>query len=230
MKAHRLVRAGLPGLVLAFASTGLSGCFDLSQRVAIGRDGSGRYDIAASGQGVVGQALRNEKIVDTAHKDADLVTTVCDGMTIRRASIAFQSLSDLFLADETMSLSVKRRDLLGLGPAHAAIRCEFPVGSARRARSANANGIGEQIARSVLGDHFYSFAVTVPGSVEYAAPVVAGGETYQPAVTGDFYRGRTVLWRIPLYALVDTQLLDFAADFAAFGSFVDAQTRPGASE
>jgi hypothetical protein len=127
-----------------------------------------------------------------------------------------------------MSLKVKSRDLFGFGPAHLAYHYTFMVDRAKAAQTGNAgNGLGRQIAQTILGDHFYSFTVTVPGTIEYIAPVTLDGQTYQPATTGDFYHGRTVTWRIPLYALFDAHAIDFEVDFSALGFFKDAKSHAG---
>jgi hypothetical protein len=218
-------------IALAVAGMVLSGCFDIVQNIGIGRSGTGHYRIAVSAQGIVGDALKNANIINTTHNHAELSTTYLNGKTTRAAKVDFQSLSDVALSDETMSLTVRSRDLFGLGPTHAAFRCRALVDKAKSAQSsAGPNGLGEQIARSILGDHTYVFSVTVPGSLEHIAPVTVGNQIYQPDVTGDFYHGHTVTWRLPLYAIVDAKALDFEVDFAAMGLFSDARTQLVAKE
>jgi len=223
-------------VVLTIACMGLGGCFDLVQNVGISRDGTGHYQTSVSAQGIVGEALKNEKIVDTTHNRAEMTTTAVNGKVTRTADIAFRSLSDLALSNETMSLTVKGRDFFGLGPAHVAYRCTFLVDKAKNSHASGddrmngGNGIGAQIAQSILGDHTYSFSITVPGSVERVAPVVVGDQIYRPEVSGDFYHGHTVTWRLPLAALIDTKALDFEVDFSAYGLFSDSKSKLVASE
>jgi hypothetical protein len=225
MKLQKLIRtAGLVALMAA-AGIGLSGCFDLDQKVSVGRDGSGEYHVAISAEGFVGAALKDQKIVDTDHNHADMTTTNVNGRVTRTATVAFGALSDLTLSNETMSVAVKSRDLFGLGPSHVAFRCVFLVDKEKNEQTASANGIGEEIAQAVLGNHHYSFSVTVPGDVEHVSPISIGNQLYQPQVTGDFYHGHTVTWRLPLYALVDTKALTFEVDFAALGMFKDVKTK-----
>jgi hypothetical protein len=226
MRLRISARAGALAATFVLVGVVLSGCFDLVQSVSVGRDGSGHYRVAVTAQGFIGEALKNEKIVDTDRNHADLTTTEVNGKVTRTAAIDFKSLSDLALKDETMSLAVKSRDLFGLGPAHLAFRYTFMVDRAKAAQTGNSgSGIGKEIAQTILGDHFYSFTVTVPGDIEHIAPVSLDGQLYQPTVTGDFYNGRTVTWRIPLYALFDARAIDFEVDFTAMGFFKDAKSQ-----
>lgn len=214
------------GVLALMAALGLSGCLDVDQRVGIDRSGSGRYEIAASAQGIVGDALKNEKLVNKQNR-ATLTTAIVGSRVTRVATVDFKSLSDLAFSDETMSLNVRGRDLFGLGPTHVAYVADVMIGKAKNenARAASTDSLGEKVAQSILGEHTYTFTVTVPGDVESAVPVTLGGTTYQPLVTGDFYNGRTVTWRIPLYALVDARALRFEVDFWAWGFFNDSHSQ-----
>jgi hypothetical protein len=213
-------------VLLAVAGVGLSGCFDVVQTVGIDRWGAGRYQIAATAQGVVGGAIKNEKLVNRQNHAA-MSTSDVGGNVTRTATVEFKSLSDLAFSDETMNLKVTSRDLFGLGPSHVAFLTDVMIDKAKHdnERAQAASGIGEEIARSVLGDHTYVFTVTVPGDVERALPVTIGGETYQPTITGDFYNGRIVTWRLPLYAIVGAQSLSFEVDFWAWGFFSDTKSQ-----
>lgn len=219
-------RGALVAATLVAASIGLSGCFDLVQTVGIDRSGTGRYQVALSAEGIVGQALKNEKLVNRQNH-ATRTTTDINGRVTRMATVDFKSLSELAFSDEVLSLRVTGRDLFGLGPSHVAFIADAMVNKAKNdnQRATLANGVGEEVAQSILGDHTYTFTVTVPGSVERALPVTLGNQTYQPTVTGDFYNGHTVTWRLPLYALVNTQALSFEVDFWAWGFFNDAKSR-----
>lgn len=213
-------------VVLAVAVIGLSGCFDVVQKVGIGRDGSGRYQVAASGEGVVGDALKNEKLVNRQNH-AVMTTSDVNGQVTRMATVDFNALSDLAFSDETMGLNVTSRDFFGLGPSHVAYTARLMIGKAKseNPRTAAANDIGEGVAKAVLGDHTYTFSVTVPGDVERALPITLGDTTYQPTIVGDFYNGRAVTWRLPLYALVGAQTIDFEVDFWAWGFFSNTKSQ-----
>jgi hypothetical protein len=213
-------------IVLTLAAFGLSGCFDVVQTVGIDRSGAGRYQIAVTAQGLVGGALKNEKLVNRQNH-AVMSTSDVGGRVTRTATIDFKSLSDLAFSDETMNLRVTGRDFFGLGPSHVAFVTDVMIDKAKHdnPRAEAANGVSEEVAQTFLGDHTYSFTVTVPGDVERALPITIGGETYQPTVTGDFYNGRVVTWRLPLYAIVSAQSLDFEVDFWAWGFFSDTKSQ-----
>lgn len=218
-------------LAVLFASAlGLSGCFDLAQNLGIGRDGSGQYRIAVSAQGIIGQALKDEKLVNPDRNHARFDTTDVNGRVTRTATVDFKSLSDLALSSESISLRVTGRDFFGFGQSHVALRASFMVDKARGERAETSSPMGREIAQSILGDHSYVYTVTVPGDIERVSDVAVGGVTYRPEVKGDFYNGRTVTWRLPLYAIVDARALDFEVDFVALGSFRDATTRMVAKE
>jgi hypothetical protein len=226
------LRGARLAVVLTVASLGLSGCFDLTQDVAISRDGSGHYRIALTAQGIIGEGLKNASIVDTKHNHAELATTNANGKVTRTALVKFHSLNDLALSSEAMSLTVTGHDFFGLGPAHVAFRDTFHVDQAKKesAQTGEDSGMGRQIAQSILGDHSYVFSVTVPGSIEHIAPVVIGSDIVQPTVTGDFYHGHTVTWHMPLADLIDAKALRFEVDFVAYGLFGDAQTKRPAQD
>jgi hypothetical protein len=43
-------------------------------------------------------------------------------------------------------------------------------------------------------------------------------------VTGDFF-GHTVTWKIPLYALISSQAINFEVDFWAWGTFSNTKSQ-----
>jgi hypothetical protein len=204
---------------------GLSGCLDIVQTIGIDRFGAGHYQIAATAQGFVGDALKNEKLVNRENH-AVMATSDVNGTVTRSATVDFQSLSELAFSDETMRLHVTGRDFFGLGPSHVAFVTNVLIDRARHdnPRAAAANGVSRGVAQSFLGDHAYSFSVTVPGSVERAVPVRIGDESFQPVVSGDYFT-HTVTWRIPLSALLGTPTLGFEVDFWAYGFFNDTKSQ-----
>jgi hypothetical protein len=218
-------RGACVAMALTVAGVGLSGCLDLVQTVSVDRTGAGRYQISATAQGFVGEALKNEKLVNKQNH-AVMATTNGGGKVTRMATVDFKSLSDLAFSDETMNLTVKSRDLFGIGPSHVAFVAKVMIDKAKHEnqQAQAANNVGEEVAQSILGDHTYTFTVTVPGSVEYAAPLTIGKDTFQPAVTGDYF-GHTVTWKIPLYALVSSQAINFEVDFWAWGTFSNTKSQ-----
>jgi hypothetical protein len=225
---HSTVRKGLMVALLVVMAVGLSGCFDLAQRVSIGRDGSGRYEASLTGEGIVGEALRNKSTDLTGLNRG--VTTMSDvnGRVTQRSVVDFKSLDNLAFSDQVMSLSVRGHSLLGLGPSEMTFRRSFAVDRARAQHEnedRDAGGMGRAVAQSLLGDHTYVFSVTLPGSIERIAPIVIGGQVVRPEVTGDFYNGHTITWRMPLYLMAMAHALTFEVDFSAYGWFTNVATR-----
>ena len=62
-------------------------------------------------------------------------------------------------------------------------------------------------------------------SVEFnsriARQLKVDGVEIKPEVTGDFYRGHTIRWRMPLARMLMAREIVFEADFSAIGSFKD---------
>ena len=223
-------RTGVRWAVLLVVAVGLSGCFDLAQKVFIGRDGSGWYEAAVSAEGLVGEALRYKNANNLAGENRAVTTTsASNGGVTQRSVVGFKSLSNLAFYDQGMRLIVRGHSFFGLGPSELTFRRSFAVDRARaeHEHQQQPSGMGAEIAQSVLGDHTYVFSVTLPGSIERIAPVVVGGTTILPEVTGDFYHGHTITWRMPLYMMAMAHALAFEVDFSAHGWFSDAATRRG---
>lgn len=215
-------------------SLSLSACFDLTQKVVIGRDGSGHYEIAITAQGLLGEALKDKRdsVVELKHNKARTRVVESNGRVTQTAAIDFKSLSELHFSDEALSLTNHGASFFGLGPAHVTFRRTFLVDRARREnsrRTDEGDRMGTALAQSIFGDHTYVFSVTVPGSIERIAPVRIGGREIRPTVTGDFYNGHTITWRMPLYTMLQAKLLTFEVDFSAYGWFPDSQSVPEGS-
>jgi hypothetical protein len=226
---NRLRNFALSAVLVAVA-TGLSGCFDLVQHVAIARDGSGQYETAISAQGFVGEALRNKTADLTGQNRAVTTTSDVNGTVTQRSVVDFKSLSNLAFSDQVIDLSVRGHSLFGVGPTEVTFRRSFHVDRARAEHhddDQQSSAMGRGIAQSILGDHAYVFSVTLPGSIERIAPIVIAGQTIQPQVTGDFYHGNTITWRMPLYLMTMAHALTFEVDFSAYGWFTNVETRRG---
>jgi len=229
MQASHWLSKARTGALIVVLSLGLSGCFDLAQKVAIGRDGAGRYEVAITAQGIVGDALKEKPVAVEKHDHAVTTTREADGKVTQTTIIDFKTLSDLKLSDEVMSLRVLGHSFFGLGPTHVRFRRTFLVGNARKAnadRMGEGDAAGAQILAGMFGDHTYTFSVTVPGSILRIAPLKLGGKVIAPKVAGDFYHGHTITWIMPLYRMLSEKLLTFEVDFSAYGSFVDVHSTP----
>jgi hypothetical protein len=207
----------------------LSGCFDLAQKLSIDRGGAGHYEIAITANGLLGEALRDNKSgLHLARNPMKTRVSVHGDKTTQIAVIDFKSLSDLRLSDESVSLTNHGASWFGLGPSHITLRRTFLVDRARRQntpKSADEEKFGGELAQTMFGDHTYVFSVSVPGSIERAAPVRIGRTTITPRVTASGL-GHTIIWRMPLYTLLQAKLVSFQVDFSAYGSFPDAQSLP----
>ena len=225
----RFHKAALSAVLIAVA-VGLSGCFDLAQRVSIGRDGSGQYETSISAVGIVGEALRNKSADLTGQNHGITTTNDVNGNVTQRSVVDFKSLSNLAFSDQYMSVMVRGHSLLGVGPSELTFTRSFHVDRARHEHDEDwrqSGDMGREVAQSILGDHTYVFSVTLPGSIEHIAPIVIAGTTIQPQVTGDFYHGHTITWRMPLYLMTMAHALTFQVDFSAYGWFANVETRRG---
>lgn len=213
-------------VVLAgFVAVGLSGCFDLTQKVAVKRDGSGEYTAILAASGLMGDALKNGKSDMLKPNKAKTVTRIENGKVIQTSNVTFAKLSDIKLDDEQISLKVLSRDFFGFGPSHVRFRHVFHVDKARDAHGDETDSMGRDVMASIFGDHVYAFSVTLPGSIEHIRPVKIAGLEIKPQVTGDFYNGHTVVWRMPLSTALAADSITFEVDFSAIGDFNDVRTR-----
>ena len=208
-------------------AVGLSGCFDLGQKVAIGRDGSGGYAISVAADGIVGDALHKHHADIDIDNDMPLHTRidVVDGKTVQTSGTAFHDLSDLKLSDETISLHVKGQKLLGLAGTEVNFHRSFNIERARRHHDEDSDDhLGREILTSMFGDHTYTFSVWLPGSIDHINPIYVGNQEVKPVVTKDG-DGHTITWRMKLTDMFLADTLDFDVDFTAHGKFHDAQTQ-----
>jgi len=230
-----LPRRAAPFAVVCACAIGLSGCFDLAQKVAVNTSGGGSYAVVVSANGVVGDAISKKHAdVDIDEDSNNEVTRVTheDGKVVQTTEIAFKELSDLHLDDETISLTVKGKKLLGLGGTEVNFHRTFHVDEARHHHHDLDDGddddknIGRDILTSMFGDHTYTFSVWLPGSIEHIAPLQVNGHTVHPTVWTDKY-GHTIIWKMDLVDMFLARQIDFDVDFAAHGDFHDATTSSG---
>ena len=229
MKIVNLGSAMRAAIMIACSLT-LSACFDLTQKLSIGRDGAGRYEIAITANGLLGEALKdNKSALHLQENRVNTRTVAKDGNVTQTAIIDFKSLSDLKLSDKSLSLTNHGRSWLGLGPSHVTFRRVFLVDRARREntpRQRTDDRFGTELAQTMFGDHVYVFSVSVPGSIQRASPIRMGHTVVTPQIRSDGLSGNTITWRMPLYAMMQTKRLTFEIDFSAYGSFPDAQSLP----
>ncbi|MGA9795953.1 MAG: hypothetical protein WBQ17_10520 [Rhizomicrobium sp.] len=221
LRSKMFVRA----MLVAVASIALSGCFDLTQSVSLRKDGGGEYRVAVSATGFVGGALKNGKSkFDVGDNPTARTTTAIEnGVTTRTSTIPFHSLSDLSLSSETVAVHVTGHSLFGLGATHAIFRRSFRVGDAKKSVEHNDDddAAAQGVLSSIFGNHFYTFRVTLPGTVDWIAPVYAGDARIKPVIAGS-----TIIWRMPLEDMIEARDLRFSIGFSTWGLLTDAQSKP----
>jgi hypothetical protein len=214
--------------VVVLSAAGLSGCFDLEQRVGVHSNGSGSYAVVVTAEGIVADGLE-KKPADIDVGDNRAVHTVVrhGDRATETSEVAFHDLSDLKLDDETLSLHVKGKKLFGLGGTEVNFHRSFHVDHARsHHEDAEDKDLGHDILQSMFGDHTYTFVVWLPGEIEHVAPLRVGDQVVQPGVLSDRY-GHTVVWKMKLTDMFLADQLDFDVDFAARGDFHDTQSQAG---
>jgi len=224
-----LPRRIIPLAVVAGSTLGLTGCFDLAQKVALHRDGSGAYAIAVSANGIVGRGLnKHDSDINIGNDNPRGVKTVTrhGDVTTETNEVAFRDLSDLHLGDETLSLHVIGRDGDGT---RVAFHRSFQIDHARRDHEDDADRhFGHEVLQSMFGGHTYTFSVWLPGKIEHIAAVRLDGRTIAPTVWSDA-TGHTIVWNMPLPDMMLARQIDFDVAFAARGDFHDTRSQPNLS-
>jgi hypothetical protein len=203
----------------------LTGCFDLDQKIALNRDGSGSYEVAVTAEGMIGEALEKEHLISDTKQPVQSETEVRNGKIIHRERMSFVQISDLSLADEDVALTVRGRDFFGLGPTHVTFKRVVHSNDVEKAHTHDKDEDAGAALAMLFGNHIYTFSLTLPGSIERIAPLKIGDVTIEPEVTGDFYHGHTVTWRLPMHMMFAEDAVAFTVDFSAIGSFADSRSR-----
>jgi hypothetical protein len=215
--------------MVVLGAAGLSGCFDLAQRVAVRHDGSGTYATEITADGFLGKELdKKGSDINVGDEDDNAVRhTVRRGdSTTETSEVSFHQLSDLKLGDDQMSLHVLGTKPALEGATEVSFHRSFQVDHARHRHDDgdDKDHVGRSILESMFGDHTYQFSIWLPGKIERIAPIKVGDQVVQPVVWGDA-TGHTITWKIPLSDVFLADTIDFDVDFAAKGDFHDAVTR-----
>jgi hypothetical protein len=220
-----LPRRALSVSVVIASAVGLSGCFDLEQKVGLHSNGSGTYALAVSAKGLVGDALdKHDADIDIGDDDRAVTRKVRVGeTTIQTSEIAFHDLSDLKLGDETVALHVKGKTG---DESEVNFHRTFQLDKARHRHDDDDDHIGKDILETMFDGHTYKFSVWLPGRIEHIAPVRVGDRVVHPTVWSDRY-GHTIIWKMDLTDMFLANQIDFDVDFAAKGDFRDAHSLPG---
>jgi hypothetical protein len=210
--------------VVIASAIGLSGCFDLEQKVGLHSNGSGTYAIAVSAKGLIGEGLdRHDADIDIGDDDRAVTHKTRKGdTTIQTSEVSFRDLTDLKLGDETIALHVKGKNG---NESEVNFHRTFRIDHARD-RHDDDEHFGKDILETMFDGHTYKFSVWLPGKIERIAPVSVGGHLVHPTVWSDSY-GHTIVWTMDLTDMFLSDQLDFDVDFAAKGDFRDATSQPG---
>ena len=220
-----LPRRAVSVSVVILSAVGLSGCFDLEQKVGLHSNGSGTYAMAISAKGLLGDALdRHDADIDISDDDDSAITrkTRKGDVTTQTSEIAFHDLSDLRLGDETVALHVKGKTD---GATEVNFHRTFHVDEARHHHDDD-DHLGKDVLQTMFDGDVYKFSVWLPGRIEHIAPVRVAGQVVHPTVWGDRY-GHTISWKMPLSDAFLANQIDFDVDFAAQGAFKDTRSSPG---
>jgi hypothetical protein len=218
--------------VVVLSAAGLSGCFDLAQRVAVRHDGSGVYATEITADGFLGKEMtkKNSDInIGDDDNDNAVHRVVRHGdATTEIAEVSFHDLSDLKLGDDEVRLHVIGTKPALEGATEVNFHRTFQVDRARRHHDDgdDKDHVGRSILESMFGDHTYKFSVWLPGKIEHIAPVKVGDQLVQPVVWGDA-SGHTITWQMRLSDMFLAREIDFDVDFAAKGDFHDVETAVG---
>jgi hypothetical protein len=217
----------LPVSVVVAGAIGLSGCFDLEQKVGLHSNGSGSYAMAISAKGLVGDALsKHDADIDISDDDRAITHKTHKGdITTETSEIAFHDLSDLKLGDETVALHVKGKTG---DESEVNFHRTFQIDHARRDHDEDDEGdhVGKDILETMFDGHTYKFSVWLPGRIEHIAPIRVANQVIHPTVWSDRY-GHTITWQMPLTDMFLANQIDFDVDFAAKGEFKDSHSSPG---
>jgi hypothetical protein len=211
--------------VVVASAIGLSGCFDLEQKVGLHSNGSGTYAMAVSADGLVGRGLdKHDADIDIGDDDHAVTHKMRRGdTTIETSEVSFHDLSDLKLGDETIALHVKGKTA---DETTVNFHRTFQVDHARRHHDDEDDHIGKDILETMFDGHSYKFSVWLPGRIEHIAAVRVGNRVVHPTVWSDRY-GHTIIWKMDLTDMFLANQIDFDVDFAAKGDFRDAHSSPG---
>ncbi|MFO1187949.1 MAG: hypothetical protein U1E87_11175 [Alphaproteobacteria bacterium] len=194
----RLARAAA-ALALAF---GLTGCFDFEQHLILKGSGAGRLEVKLRIDPAFKGAFENQTLLPAQAQPIDVTREIKDGQYVQTEKASFNSLSDLRVENEDLTLINNGTTFFGVGPKKFSLR--RAVASGDGAEDMGAAGAAFQ-------DRVYVFSVTIPGWVEKAYPLVVGNEAVKPKT-----EGATVTWTIPMSQAVAARRLEYRVDFFSY--------------
>ena len=181
----------------------LAGCFDLEQDLAIKGSGAGSFEVTLRIDPALKDALQNETIIGPQKAPVEVTRTVKDGQYVQKERVTFNSMSELRLPNETLSIVSRGAELFGVGPKDLTLT--------RKIENAGADSSSASLMRTVFADRNYTFKASLPGWIAKAYPLTIGDDQFTPQVNGS-----TVTWTIPMSRAVTASELLYKVDFYAY--------------
>ena len=202
---HALARRAGAGIriVAALASFTLAGCFDLEQDLTVKGSGAGSFVVTLRMDPTFKDALQNETMLGAQKAPVEVTRAVKDGQYVQTERVTFNSLSELELPNETLSIVSNGAELFGVGPKDLTLT--------RKIENAGADSNSSGMMRTVFADRTYTFKASLPGWIGKAYPLTIGDEQIAPQVNGS-----TVSWQIPMSKAITAKELVYKVDFYAF--------------
>ena len=198
-------RARMSAVKLAaiLACLALAGCFDLEQDLTVKGSGAGDFQVILRIDPAFKDALQNETILGAQKAPVEVTRSVKDGQYVQKERVTFNSLAELKLPNETLSIVSNGAELFGVGPKDLTLT--------RKVENSGADTSSAGMMRTVFADRTYTFKVTLPGWIGKAYPLQIGDEQVSPQVNGS-----TVSWQIPMSKAITTNEMIYRVDFYAF--------------
>jgi hypothetical protein len=186
-------------VVLCGAAILLAGCFDVQLGIKLHNDGSGAVttriilskemtDMAAAGRSKPMPALLGKD-----NRNVRTTSEIRNGQLVTEETVGFAHLSDVPLSDDNIEVTNLGRTFFGA----ARSRIRWSLGSTHNDPNA---GDMRAMAAFLVG-HTFTLSMEIPCHVEKASNVSVNGISMAPSVQGDWMRGSTVQWQVPLTAL-----------------------------
>ena len=199
----RRARATALRLIAAISCLTLVGCFDLEQDLTVKGSGAGDFQVTLRIDPAFKDALQNETILGAQKAPVEVTRSVKDGQYVQKERVTFNSLSELRLPNETLSIISNGAELFGVGPKDLTLT--------RKVENSGADASSAGMMRTVFADRTYTFKVSLPGWIGKAYPLTVGDEQVTPQVNGS-----TVSWQIPMSKAITANELIYKVDFYAF--------------
>jgi hypothetical protein len=197
-----LIRPARAAVALLFA-LGLAGCFDFDEHLTLKGSGGGQLELMLRTDPSLKGAFDDKTLLGQQATPVEVTREVKDGQYIQREKVTFNKLPELRVRNETLSVTNEGATFFGIGPKKLTLRRIIDNGGA------DPDSFG--VMRGVFQDRVYTYAVTLPGWIEKAYPLVVNGEAINPVIDG-----ATVKWQVPMAKAISAKRLDYRVDFRSY--------------